>query len=93
MNCVASNKGLSKQIRNSATDLSVHTLLVSFASVLTDKYGYGKQKTMQILKSTCDRADSLNKGYCDIEDLERVLKEEYDITFIPGRKPKGSANP
>lgn len=93
MKCVASNNKLSKEIRKQTTDTNVHTLMVSFASVLTDKYGYGKEKTMQILKSVCDRADSINKRYCKIEDLERVLKDEYDITFIPGRKPKGSANP
>ena len=89
MNCVASNKGLSSEIRKQTTDTNVHTLLVSFASVLTDKYGYGKEKTMQILKSVCDRADSIDKGYCKIEELERVLKEEYDITFVPGRRPNG----
>lgn len=87
MKCVASNKSLSNQIRKQTTDTNVHTLLVSFASVLTDKYGYGKEKTMQILKSVFDRADSIVKGYCKIEDLEAVLKEEYDIIFVPGERP------
>jgi hypothetical protein len=89
MKCVASNKKLSSEIRKETTDTNVHTLLVSFASVLTDKYGYGKEKTMQILKSVFDRADSIVKGYCKIEDLETVLKEEYDIVFVPGERPNG----
>lgn len=87
MKCLASNKSFSKDLRKSTTDTNVHTLLVSFASVLTDKYGYGKDKTIQILTSVFDRADSINKGYCKIEDLEAVLKEEYDITFVPGQRP------
>ena len=87
MKCVASNNKLSSEIRKQTTDTNVHTLLVSFASVLTDKYGYGKEKTIQILTSVFDRADSIVKGYCKIEDLEAVLKEEYDITFVPGQRP------
>jgi hypothetical protein len=89
MKCVASNNKLSKEIRKQTTDTNVHTLLVSFASVLTDKYGYGKKKTMQILTSVFDRADSIVKGYCKIEELEAVLKEEYDIIFVPGERPNG----
>ena len=87
MKCVASNNKLSSEIRKQTTDTNVHTLLVSFASVLTDKYGYGKEKTIQILTSVFDRADSIVKGYCKIEELETVLKEEYDIVFVPGQRP------
>ncbi len=87
MNCLANNKSFSKDLRKSTTDTNVHTMLVSFASVLTDKYGYGKEKTIQILKSVFDRADSITKGYCNIKELEKVLDEEYDIRFIKGDRP------
>ena len=82
MNCTASqNKTNSQKFKERAAINATRFILVATASVLTDKYGFGKQKVQQIIKSIEDRADSINKGYINIEDLEQILLDEYDIKF------------
>lgn len=56
-------------------------MLIAMASVLTDKYGYGRQKVQQIIRSIEDRADSINKGYINLDDLEEILRDEYGIVI------------
>ena len=55
------------------------------ASVLTDKLGFNESKTKAVLSQIEERADSIVKGYMSLDDLEEVLKEEYNITFAKGR--------
>jgi hypothetical protein len=80
MKCLA-NKSTELKVREKTVKQVVRIMCVVVASILTDKYGFGKAKTQQILKSMQDRADSLLKGYANIEDFEKVLNEEYDIWF------------
>ena len=78
MKCLA-NKTAEKKVRQTTIKEVSKFMLIIVASIVTDKYGYGKQKTLQLLKSIEDRADSVIKGYAKIEDFEKVLAEEYDI--------------
>ena len=78
MKCLA-NKTAEKKVRQTTIKEVSKFMLIIVASIVTDKYGYGKQKTLQLLKSIEDRADSVIKGYVRIEDFEKVLAEEYDI--------------
>lgn len=80
MKCAANPK-VEKNIREKTIEGTSRILYIIVASIVTDKYGYGKQKTEQLLKSIQDRADSVLKGYASIEDFEKVLNEEYDIWF------------
>lgn len=80
MKCLA-NKVSERKVRQNTIKEVAHFMAVIVASIVTDKYGYGKQKTEQLLKSIMDRADSVTKGYARIEDFEKVLAEEYDIHF------------
>ena len=80
MKCLA-NKVSEKKVRQNTIKEVSHFMAVIVASIVTDKYGYGKQKTQQLLKSIMDRADSVIQGYANIEDFEKVLAEEYDIYF------------
>ena len=52
---------------------------VGLASVLTDKLGYSKQKTQQIIKSVLKRADSLQDGSIDVDELKELLLNKYKV--------------
>lgn len=80
MKCAA-NKVTEKKIRQNTIEQVARFMYIVVASIVTDKYGYGKQKTEQLLKSIAERSDSVIKGYASIEDFEKVLNEEYDIYF------------
>lgn len=80
MKCLA-NKKPKKKLTDRVIEFVSKQMYIIVASVVTDKFGYGKQKTQQLLKAIQDRADSVLKGYVSIEDYEKVLNEEYDIWF------------
>lgn len=82
MKCLASQaKSEAEKIKWNAVHASTRFMLIAMASVLTDKYGYGRQKVQQIIRSIEDRADSINKGYIKLDDLEEVLRDEYGIVI------------
>ena len=82
MKCLASQaKSEAEKIKRNAVYNSTRVILIALASVLTDKYGYGRQKAHQVIRSIEDRADSINKGYIKLDDLEEVLRDEYGIVI------------
>lgn len=82
MKCLASQpKSEAEKIKWNAVYNSTRVILIALASVLTDKYGYGRQKVHQVIRSIEDRADSINKGYIKLDDLEEVLRDEYGIVI------------
>lgn len=81
MKCLANEKQ-EKKVRQKTIEQVARFMYIVVASIVTDKYGYGKAKTEQLLKSIAERADSVIKGYASIEDFEKVLNEEYDIYFV-----------
>lgn len=48
-------------------------------SVLVDKEGFTPDDIARVWQETEDLADSLTKGYVNINDLQRTLEEEYKI--------------
>lgn len=86
MKCVASQSKLLQDIQKQNTNNACHFFLVMTASVLTDKFGFTREDTIRVLEAMQDRADSINKGYICLADLEQVLKDEYGITI--GRSKK-----
>lgn len=85
MKCVASQSKLIDDIRRKNTRQTCHFFLVVVASVLADKFGYTKERIIRVLNEMNEMADSINKGYLNLDDLEKVLKDEYNIT-IGGEK-------
>lgn len=49
--------------------------------ILRDKFGFGKVRLERYLKHYQDAVDSLNKGYLDLKDVEKVLLDEVKIAF------------
>ena len=52
--------------------------------ILRDKFGFGKIRLERYLKHYQEAVDSLNKGYLDLKDVERVMLEEVKIGFYEG---------
>ena len=49
--------------------------------ILRDKFGFGKVRLERYLGYYQEAVDSLNKGYLDLKDVERVMLEEVKIGF------------
>ena len=49
--------------------------------VLRDKFGFGKIRLERYLKHYQEAIESLNEGYLDLKDVERVMLEEVKIGF------------
>lgn len=66
-------------ITNSSESATLRFFIISVASILTDKFGIGKQKVTQIIKSIMCRADDILNNKISGSDIEKLLKDKYDI--------------
>lgn len=53
--------------------------------ILRDKFGFGKVRLERYLKHYQDAVDSLNEGYLDLKDVQRVMMDEVKIKFYEGK--------
>ena len=49
--------------------------------ILRDKFGFGKIRLERYLKHYQEAIDSLNKGYLDLKDVQKLLLDEVKIAF------------
>ena len=49
--------------------------------ILRDKFGFGKIRLERYLKHYQEAVDSLNKGYLNLKDVQKVLLDEVKIGF------------
>ena len=49
--------------------------------ILRDKFGFGKIRLERYLRYYQEAVDSLNKGYLDLNDVQKVLLDEVQIKF------------
>lgn len=75
------NQSKVKRMKEDATNEGLKGALIIFFSVMRDKEGYGRKRLKRIFNHATDLADSMQKGYVKMEDLEKVLKDEADIIF------------
>ena len=52
--------------------------------VLRDKFGFGKVRLERYLEHYQEAVDSLNKGYLNLKDVEKVMLDEVKIAFYEG---------
>lgn len=79
MNCVASNKTLTDNIKVKQRDLVIRVLTTAIAATAFDKCGLCKNTVEKLLLGAVNQADSINKGYVKLSDIEQMLKDEYDF--------------
>ena len=66
----------SKERSNAANIINLIPLII-----LRDKFGFGKIRLERYLKHYQEAVDSLNKGYLDLNDVQKVLLDEVKIKF------------
>ena len=69
----------SKERMNAANIINLIPLII-----LRDKFGFGKVRLERYLKHYQEAVDSLNKGYLDLNDVQKVLLDEVKIKFYEG---------
>ena len=64
-----------------AADEGVKLAMVIFLSVLLDKEGYDKERLQQVWKYIEDRSQAITDGYVSVNDLYKVLRDEYEVVL------------
>lgn len=67
--------------RDTAVEESVRMVRVMFFTVLLDKQGYDEPRLKQVWHQLEDLADSIKRGYVNLDDLKSVLSDEYGIVL------------
>lgn len=70
-----------KKMKRDVSDKALKYGLVLFLSVMRDKEGYGIKRLKRLYEELLELADSLNKGYVNLFDLEKTLQEEANIVI------------
>ena len=66
----------SKERMNAANIINLIPLII-----LRDKFGFGKVRLERYLKHYQEAVESLNEGYLDLNDVQKVLLDEVKIGF------------
>ena len=66
----------SKERINAANIINLIPLII-----LRDKFGFGKVRLERYLKHYQEAVESLNEGYLDLKDVQKVLLDEVKIGF------------
>ena len=66
---------------NAANIINILPLLI-----LRDKFGFGKVRLERYLRYYEDAVDSFNRGYFNLEDIQRVMTDEVKIAFYEEEK-------
>jgi hypothetical protein len=60
----------------------VHNYSVVVATVLHDKLGFGKIRTERTLTHILELFDSIERGYVNEKELEKILLEEINVEIL-----------
>lgn len=67
------------KIKRQAFKDAVNYAIVIFLTVLLDKEGADADILQRVGREINDLSDSVSQGYCDLNDLKKVLREEYGV--------------
>ena len=71
-----------KKMKREASDKALKYGLVIFLTVMRDKEGYGIKRLKRLYDRIQNLSDSISKGYVNLFDLEKVLREEANINVF-----------
>ena len=74
----------SKERMNAANIINLIPLII-----LRDKFGYGKVRLERYLKHYYEAIESLNEGYLDLKDVQKVMLDEVKIKFYDEEEVQG----
>lgn len=65
-----------------AMDFAFRQMMLLPLMVLRDHYGFGTKRIEEYIDHVADMLDSYNRGYLDLDDIEKTLKEETGIEVV-----------
>ena len=68
-----------ERAKKSATDEAISLAIALFLTVLVDKFGYDADKLKTVWDEINSLSQGVSKGYVNLQDLRRVLIDEYRI--------------
>lgn len=68
-----------ERARDSAVKEAVKCSMAIFFTVLLDKEGADVDILKRVWREVNDLSESVKEGYVSLDDLRRVLKDEYDV--------------
>ena len=79
MKCAAENKSLIQSIREQERELATKVFMIWTATSAFDKCGLCENTVAKLLDGIMYYADSMNRDYIDIKDLQDALKREHGL--------------
>lgn len=79
MKCAAENKNLIQSIREQEREFATKVFMIWAATSAFDKCGLCENTVAKLLNGIMYYADSINKGYIKLEDLQDALKNEHEF--------------
>lgn len=67
--------------KKAATDSAIKLVVYITLYALIDKSGFDKEKIQKIGNDMNYIADSVVKGYLSVEDIRKMVEEEYDFVW------------
>lgn len=68
-----------ERAKKTATDEAISLAIALFLTVMVDKFGYDADKLKAVWDEVNNLSQSVSKGYVNLQDLRRVLIDEYGI--------------
>ena len=68
-----------KRAAEHAKNQAVNFAIAMFLTVMFDKFGFDAEQLQRVWAEVNNLADSVAKGYVDMQDLMTVLDEEYNV--------------
>lgn len=65
--------------KRQATDVAITYDRAMYYMVLRDKFGFSNDDLARLCREIDNLADSIDRGYCKLTDIKRVLLEESHI--------------
>lgn len=83
MKCTAENKSLIQSVREEERDFATKFFMILTAMSAFDKCGLCENTVAKLLDGVMYYADSMNRDYINIKDLQDALKRErgFEIEF------------
>ena len=74
-------KGFNKG-KEESLDFAIAYSMAVALMVLRDKNGFGAKRLERFIEDVADMLDSYNRGYLNLDDIEKTLEEETGIKII-----------
>lgn len=68
-----------ERAKKAATDEAISLAIALFLTVMVDKFGYDADKLKAVWDEVNKLSQGVSKGYVNLQDLRRVLIDEYGI--------------